>query len=204
MDGESGGARDRVRVSDQEREAVVARLNAATAEGRLTLEEFGERAGQAYAARTVADLARLVDDLPSTALPSTALATTALDTTGVTAPVLPAARRRPPSAEVVPVGTIKRTGRWRLEQDTRFDVVVGTAKLDLRQAELAGAEVALHVSTVVGSVKVWVPRGVRVEVAGHTIVGTRKVVEGEPAGHDGPLLRLVLDTVVGSVKIYRT
>jgi hypothetical protein len=190
---ESGRAQDRVRVSDQEREAVVARLNAATAEGRLTLEEFGERAGEAYAARTVADLAKLVDDLPSAAV---AVA-------GASAPVVPAARRTP-SAEVVPVGTIKRTGRWRLEQDTRFDIVVGTAKLDLRQAEVAGAEVALHVSTVVGSVKVWVPHGVRVEVAGRTIVGTRKVFEGEPTGHGGPLLRLVLDTVVGSVKIYRT
>ena len=37
-----------VRVSDAEREAVVARLNAATGEGRLTLAEFTERSGLAY------------------------------------------------------------------------------------------------------------------------------------------------------------
>jgi hypothetical protein len=42
---------DQVRVSDGEREAIVARLNVATGEGRLTLAEFGERAGEAYAAR---------------------------------------------------------------------------------------------------------------------------------------------------------
>ena len=174
-----------MRVSDQEREAVVARLNTATAEGRLTLEEFADRAGQAYAARTVADLAPLVDDLPA----GTAVTTRA-----------PSA----PTTEVVPVGTIKRSGRWRLERDTHFDIVVGTAKLDLRQAEVAGPEVALHVRTIVGSVKVWVPHGVRVQVEGSTAVGTRKVIESSRATNDGPLLRLVLDTVVGTVKIFRT
>jgi DUF1707 SHOCT-like domain len=55
----------RIRVSDAEREAIVARLNAATAEGRLTLEEFSDRARRAYESRTWGELARLVDDLPA-------------------------------------------------------------------------------------------------------------------------------------------
>lgn len=54
----------RIRVSDADREAIVARLNAATAEGRLTLDEFSDRARRAYESRTWDDLARLVDDLP--------------------------------------------------------------------------------------------------------------------------------------------
>jgi hypothetical protein len=56
----------RIRVSDAEREAVVARLSAATAEGRLTLQEFGDRSHRAYASRTQDELAVLVDDLPDT------------------------------------------------------------------------------------------------------------------------------------------
>jgi len=39
---------------------LVARLNAATGEGRLTLAEFGARAGHAYAAPTSGELARLL------------------------------------------------------------------------------------------------------------------------------------------------
>jgi hypothetical protein len=53
------------RVSDAEREAVVARLGVAAAEGRLEFAEFEDRAALAYASRTEADLARLVADLPS-------------------------------------------------------------------------------------------------------------------------------------------
>lgn len=59
----------RVLVSDAEREAVVARLHAATVEGRLTLDEFGERTSRAYASRTRADLAAVLDGLPWPYLP---------------------------------------------------------------------------------------------------------------------------------------
>src|SRR5215468_4048609 len=54
-----------VRVSDAERDAVVARLNDATGEGRLTLEEYTERVGAALAAKTRADLDMLLADLPA-------------------------------------------------------------------------------------------------------------------------------------------
>ena len=53
-----------VRVSDRERNSVVARLGDAAAEGRLTLAEFDERCGLAYAAATSEQLAALVVDLP--------------------------------------------------------------------------------------------------------------------------------------------
>ena len=54
----------RVLVSDAEREAVVAQLHAATVEGRLTLDEFGDRTSRAYASRTRADLLAVLDGLP--------------------------------------------------------------------------------------------------------------------------------------------
>ncbi|GAA4600786.1 hypothetical protein BJY16_003662 [Actinoplanes octamycinicus] len=53
-----------VRVSDADREAIVAQLSAATAEGRLTIEEFSERSRQAYASRTWGELSTVVHDLP--------------------------------------------------------------------------------------------------------------------------------------------
>ena len=52
-------------VSDAERERSVALLRDAVGEGRLTLEEFSERAGLAQAARTDQELARLTSDLPN-------------------------------------------------------------------------------------------------------------------------------------------
>lgn len=53
-----------LRVSDRDREAVMARLGAAAGEGRLALAEFGDRSGQACAAKTYGELEALVADLP--------------------------------------------------------------------------------------------------------------------------------------------
>lgn len=53
-----------VRASNAEREAVLLRLSRAMQDGRLTPEEFEERATLAYAARTHAELAALTRDLP--------------------------------------------------------------------------------------------------------------------------------------------
>jgi hypothetical protein len=61
------------RASDAEREQAVVRLREASTDGRLTLEELGERTALAYRARTHADLEPLTADLPvvaaSTAAP---------------------------------------------------------------------------------------------------------------------------------------
>lgn len=57
-------ARDHLRVSDADRDAVAAALRDHYADGRLTLEEFQDRLDRALGARTVADLAPLTRDLP--------------------------------------------------------------------------------------------------------------------------------------------
>ena len=53
-----------VRVSDADRLAVITRLQYATAEGRLTLDELDDRVSGALVARTQVDLDEVVDDLP--------------------------------------------------------------------------------------------------------------------------------------------
>jgi hypothetical protein len=54
-----------VRASDADREHVIGVLREAFAEGRLTAEEHSTRVGQAYAARTHAELATVSADLPA-------------------------------------------------------------------------------------------------------------------------------------------
>jgi hypothetical protein len=56
-----------VRASDADREHVAAGLQAAFAEGRLTMPELGERLAAAYAAGTDAELAALMRDLRAVA-----------------------------------------------------------------------------------------------------------------------------------------
>lgn len=59
-----GGEYARLRVADADRERTADVLRAAFVEGRLTQDELDARLGQAYAARTYADLAALTADLP--------------------------------------------------------------------------------------------------------------------------------------------
>jgi len=183
-----------VRASDAEREAIADQLNAAVGEGRLTLAEFSDRVGAAYAARTRQDLERLVTDLPAPAGRSPVVVEAHL------VPVEP-----PPAPLDIKIGAIKRFGRWRLKKDNALGVAVGPIKLDLRGADLAAREITLSARTVIGAIKVWVPHGVRVEVEGTTAVGTRTVTESNlPPDMDVPTLRLRLDTLIGTVKVYRT
>jgi uncharacterized protein DUF1707 len=53
-----------LRIGDAERERAADRLRRAAGEGRLTPEELEERLEAAFAARTEAELAPLVADLP--------------------------------------------------------------------------------------------------------------------------------------------
>jgi hypothetical protein len=56
-----------LRASDQDREAAVEVLRDAYAAGRLPPEEFDQRVGVAFAARTWGELDRVTSDLPSAA-----------------------------------------------------------------------------------------------------------------------------------------
>jgi Domain of unknown function (DUF1707) len=114
-----------VRASDADRTAVVDRLQAALAEGRITVQEFTERAATAHGARTLDELQPLTRDLPGGGLAS--------------APAVPlAAGGRPEtSPPVVAVfgGTV-RTGRWVPARRETAVAVFGGVELDYRDAPL--------------------------------------------------------------------
>ena len=90
--------RDGLRAADVDREFVANRLRDALNEGRLTLTEYDDRLGQAYAARTYGDLKGLLADLPTVASPDGSQV--------VSAPTMPSMVPPPPS---VPKGL---TGKW--------------------------------------------------------------------------------------------
>ena len=54
-----------IRVSDDDRQRVVAALERHTGAGRLTLDEFAARVEAACGARTVDELAAVTHDLPA-------------------------------------------------------------------------------------------------------------------------------------------
>jgi Domain of unknown function (DUF1707) len=144
-----------LRASDDDRERAALRLRDAAADGRLTLEELADRVGAAYAARTHAELEQLTRDLPA-------------------ASAAPARRARRKVVAVMSGAQIR--GRTRIEGTLRVIAAMGGVELDLREAEVVGEEVAIHLVAVMGGVEITVPRGV--EVDAHdvvTIMGGREV-----------------------------
>jgi hypothetical protein len=136
-----------IRASDQDREAVVQRLQAAFAEGRLDDAEFDQRTRAALTAKTSANLAPLLDDLPA-------------------AVGRPAPGRGPGRFAVALKSSMRRSGRWRVPERFTSVVYKGGGWLDLRAAELTA-----HVTTVVAvayksRIDILVPPGVRVEMEG--------------------------------------
>lgn len=59
-----GRGRDEIRASDADREQVIGILKAAFVQGILAKDEFDQRLGQSFAARTHAELAALTADFP--------------------------------------------------------------------------------------------------------------------------------------------
>jgi uncharacterized protein DUF1707 len=60
-----GRSRGDLRASHADREQVIGALKAAFVQGRLTEDELGARAGQAYTSRTYAELAEVTADIPA-------------------------------------------------------------------------------------------------------------------------------------------
>ncbi|WP_336669987.1 DUF1707 SHOCT-like domain-containing protein [Tsukamurella sp. USMM236] len=172
--------RDVLRASDHDRNRVVEMLSEALGLGQLTLPEYEDRSHQAIAARTFADLDRLVVDLPAVQnLPATA-----------------APAYRAPSTAPAGVPRMGET-KWAVMSETkvRGPVAVGPehtaiafwggVSLDLREATILVGDVTLNAYAVMGGVKIILPRGANVHVEGVGVMGAfdhKNPQTGDPTG----------------------
>jgi hypothetical protein len=153
-------------ASDADRERTLTALREHCVAGRLTLDEFSERADRALAARTSAELEDLTGDLDPAA-------------TGVPPPALGA------RTVVRVIGGLSRAGRWRVPTRTRVIGLIGGADLDLTEAVIESSETVLEAWWLIGGINLTVPEGIEVEVGGATIIGgvdnnTRAASPGAP------------------------
>jgi hypothetical protein len=185
-DGQPAGG---IRASDAERDATVERLSRAAGDGRVTLEEFSQRMEQATAAKTRAELDRLVADLP--AEPAVAGA--------VAAPA-----SAPATWHVSPVGGLRVSGPWRMARHVIVASIVGGTRLDLSEAQLAAPEVTLTTVSLVGGTRIMVPPGIRVEASGFSLVGGTRVEGGPEPGPGAPTVYIRAFSLVGGVRIQRS
>lgn len=114
---------DAVRTSDADRDAVVARLQDAVADGRLDFEEFDKRMSAVTETRTFGELAPLTADLPDV---------------------------RPQPRESLTLrsqgSTLVREGRWKPSREMVVDASLCKVRLDLTAADWPGPEIAISAS----------------------------------------------------------
>ena len=174
------------RVSDSERDAVLQRVQAAFADGRLDDTEFDERMRAALTARTQADLDILLADLPAAQAPS--------------APAV--AGRGPGRFAIALKSSVRRGGRWRVPERYTTVVYKGGGWLDLRAAELSGPATTFVAVAYKSQVTILVPPGVRVEMTGF---GVTQGAEDEDPGYrlpaDAPVIHVRGIAYKGTVEI---
>jgi class 3 adenylate cyclase len=184
---EESAGRPVVRATDAEREAMVARLQTACSEGRLTLDEFSERVSAALEARTTGDLERLTTDLPVVTAP---------------APPVPEPHRRTTSWAIGIMSASDHKGRWHPAPTTNALAFMGACRLDLRQAQLDGPELVINAVAFMGGIDVIVPEGIQVEMTGLAIFGGKdcRVRDVQPVP-GSPVVRVRVFAFMGAVTV---
>jgi class 3 adenylate cyclase len=185
-----------IRISDAERNEVVELLREQCSEGRLTLDEFSDRVGDVFAARTRSDLERVTSDLP---IPRPT------DATSPAGPVhdVPAARRRPVRKWIVGMmsGGAAR-GRWRPADETNVLALMGGCEVDLRNAEIDGPEVFIRAIAIMGGIEIIVPEGIEVELDGFAFMGGNdRRVKDVPRLPGSPVVRVQAFSLMGGVAV---
>lgn len=162
------GQRDLL-MSDADRERVVARLQSAVGEGRLTLDEFQERVDGVLRARRFGEVEPYLVGLPQPAGGS---------------PLPPV----PEVAELRSVASsLRRTGRWPVPRVLRVSSKAGAVKLDFTDAMIGHPVVQVVLDVYAGGTTLVLPPGATVDVDGVQMyaggVTVRKVPQvADPTG----------------------
>ncbi|MEU5552265.1 MULTISPECIES: DUF1707 domain-containing protein [unclassified Micromonospora] len=171
--------------SELEQEAAATALQEAVGEGRLTLEEFSDRVGAVWAAERIEDLERA--------------------TAGVVVSAPPVGSTQTVSTVVAFLGDQRRVGRWRLPARLRMFSVLGDVHLDLRTTVCAEAVVEIEAWSLLGDIKIDVPDGVDVELAGIGLLSDRELrLASMPPVPGTPRIRVRVHSLLGDVRVRST
>ena len=174
--------------STTEREAIIARLTAAFAEDRISLEEFERRAEEVYRAATPMALTRLTSDLPAEITPAPADAS------------VPAARSQMPPRISSVLGSVERGGRLSVPRRLEIRAVLANVELDLREAIFESGVTEIAVRAAFANVEVLLPAGLTVEHHGDALLGSFVAHAGAgPTGSTARTLRITGRALLSSV-----
>lgn len=150
-------------MADADRERVVARLQVAVGEGRLTLDEFEQRIGGVLAARTFGEVEPYVADLPDVPTPA-------------------AATPREYAELRATASDLKRRGQWVVPRQLSVYNKAGSVKLDFTDAVIPHRVVDIELDSMAGSTTLVVPRGASVTTEDVEMIASSSTIRKVPMG----------------------
>lgn len=198
-----GGAKPNAPLEvDEARERAIDLLSECFARDMLAVEDFERRLDLAHAAASMAELGEAIEGLGSVGV-------TAADTPApgeATAPRAPAAALsevRPADRAVAVFGETKRSGQWVPARRNSVVAVMGSSRIDLREARLGPGVTTITAVAVMGSIEILVPPGLHVQCGGSAVFGTfeRRDSGPAPVGAGDSMVRVDGFAVMGSVEI---
>ena len=179
------------RIADSDRDRVVAVLRLHCTEGRLTLDEFSDRVGAVYEARTADDLDEVVRDLP-----------VPWSSSGPAGEPAPARPRKAVKWMVAVFGDSTRRGRFTLDDESAAVAAFGDCTLDLSEALIEGPNPLVTAVAVFGDVTVIVPDGIEVDLEGVAIFGDKRCTTGDtPPVPGSPVVLVRAFALFGDVRV---
>jgi hypothetical protein len=175
--------RNDLRASHEDRDRIVELLRVSAGDGRLSIDELGERVEAALTARTYGELESLVADLPAT--PGTAAGA-------------PTAKPK----EMVRIdchsGSAKRDGRWAVPQRMKLQVHSGSVTLDFTEAHVTWPTLQIDAEVRSGTLKLITKPGIVLDTD-DVAVRSGAIKVKAPWGDDVPAtLRIDVAGQVGS------
>ena len=180
----------------REKEKVVKHLIDHYAADNLTVEEFESRLDSAYAARTQADLERLLSGLPELASQPDEPAVPAVQR-------VPAESVRPTGFQIAIMGGWEKKGEWTPARKMYSFALMGGAGLDFREAKMPPGVTEVNILAIMGGVEVLVPPGLAVETHGFGFMGGFEGVDqvGVDTDPDAPRLVIRGMAIMGGVDV---
>lgn len=176
------------------RQEVIARLSEAYADDLYDVDELDRRLDLAHAARTVAELDALVEDLG----PARSTALVPASTQAIDDPSR-AERKR----QRIWMSSVERHGRWTMPRTLQLSVFWGNAELDFREASLGPGITTLDLGVTMGSVELILPPGLAVDVDVSSFMGNVEERHRVPPDADParPQLRIVGAVRLGNLEL---
>ena len=196
-----GTAAREPRIADVDRDRVVALLRLHCTEGRITLDEFSDRVGDVYNARTAGELDAVVADLP---VPWSADASVAAVEGADDDDARGALRRRARSVRwlVAIFSSSSRRGRFRLDDEAAVLAAFGDCTLDLSEASIEGPNPLVSAAALFGNVTVIVPEGIEVDLQGLPLFGSTRCDTGSaPPVPGSPVVTVRAFAAFGDVRV---